>query len=109
MGKGRVKGTKAGKTPILKSHWLVLFAPLVAYPFMVNLRIFPFVAPNEEPKWAVLTACALWMGLAAAWIWMKRSSPLKIQMPSITGILLGIYLVILGIGVFIGPLSLIHI
>ena len=91
------------KTSFFRSHWLILIAPLLAYPFMVNLRIFPFVAPNEEPKWAVLTACALWMGIAAAWLWFKRSEPLKFEKPTLSGILLAAYLLILGIGVFIGP------
>ncbi len=91
------------KASFLHSPWLILIAPLLAFPFMLNLRVFPFIAPNEEPKWAVLTLCALWMGLAAAWLCFKRMQPLHITTPSIPAILLIIYTLILGIGVFIGP------
>ncbi|MDQ7005384.1 MAG: O-antigen ligase family protein [Ghiorsea sp.] len=87
----------------LHSPWLVLIAPLFAFPFMINLRIFPFIAPNEEPKWAILTVCALWMGLATTWLWAKRKTPLAITTPSLPALLLLTYLTILGIGIFIGP------
>ena len=88
---------------LLNSPWLIWIAPLLAFPFMMNLRIFPFIAPNEEPKWAVLTVCALWMGLAAAWLWLKRKTPLTLASPSLPALLLLTYLTILGIGIFIGP------
>lgn len=88
---------------LLNSPWLILIAPLLAFPFMMNLRIFPFIAPNEEPKWAVLTLCALWMGLAAAWLWLKQEKPLTLASPSLPALLLLTYLTILGIGIFIGP------
>ena len=87
----------------LNSSWLVLIAPLLAFPFMINLRIFPFIAPNEEPKWAVLTVCALWIGFAAAWLWFKRTQPLSFEKPSFAGILLLIYLLFLATSVFVGP------
>jgi len=70
---------------------------------MVNVRVFPFVAPNEEPKWLVLVICALWMGLAAAWLWFKRTSLLHIEKPSLVSLLLMAFTTILAIGVFIGP------
>ncbi len=91
------------KKNIFASHWLILIAPLLAFPLMINVRIFPFIAPNEEPKWAVLTICALWMGLAAAGLWWQRKKPLIWAKPDIPSILLGIYLLILGIGIFLGP------
>ncbi len=91
------------KKKLLQSHWLILIAPLLAFPLMINVRIFPFVAPNEEPKWAILTICALWMGLAAAGLWWQRKKPLIWAKPDIPSILLGIYLLVLGIGIFLGP------
>ncbi|MDX8383356.1 MAG: O-antigen ligase family protein [Ghiorsea sp.] len=91
------------KTSFFQSRWLILLAPLIAYPFMLNLRIFPFIAPNEEPKWAVLTLCALCMGLAATWLCSQHKASLSIPKPSIPGILLSVYMLILAIGVFIGP------
>jgi len=91
------------KTSFLQSPWLILIAPLLAFPFMVNLRIFPFIAPNEEPKWAVLTVCVLWMGLAAAWLWFKQKKPLNVSKPTLPALLLITYLTILAIGIFIGP------
>ncbi len=91
------------KKSIIKSSWLVLIAPLLTFPLMNNLRVFPFIAPNEEPKWALLTACALWMGFAASWLWFKRKQPLNFEKASFAGILLLIYLLLLAIGIFIGP------
>ncbi len=91
------------KKSIFEAHWLILIAPLLAFPLMINVRIFPFIAPNEEPKWAVLTICALWMGLAAAGLWWQRKNPLLWVKPSIPSILLSIYLLILGVGIFLGP------
>jgi len=91
------------KTSFFLSPWLVLTAPLFAFPFMINIRVFPFVAPNEEPKWAILTLCFLWMGLAAAWLWFKRNTPLPIEKPTLSSLALLLYTVILAIGIFIGP------
>ncbi len=91
------------KTSFFHSPWLVLIAPLLAFPLMINIRVFPFVAPNEEPKWAILTLCFLWMGLAAAWLWFKRSSPLLIPKPTLTSLALLLYILILATGIFIGP------
>jgi O-antigen ligase len=87
----------------LQAYWLIFIAPLLAFPLMINVRVFPFVAPNEEPKWAILTICALWIGLAAAGLWWQRKKPLELPIPSISGIFLSIYLLILGIGIFLGP------
>ena len=90
-------------TSFFYSPWLVLAAPLLAFPFMINIRVFPFVAPNEEPKWAALTLCFLWMGLAATWLWFKRNTPLSIPKPTLSSLALLLYTVILAIGIFIGP------
>ena len=91
------------KTSFFHSPWLVLIAPLLAFPLMINIRVFPFVAPNEEPKWAILTLCFLCMGVAAAWLWFKRSSPLLIPKPTLPSLALLLYTLILAAGVFIGP------
>ncbi len=91
------------KKSFLNSPWLILIAPLLAFPLMINVRVFPFIAPNEEPKWAILTICALWMGFAAAGLWWQRREPLRLAKPSIPTMLLSIYLLILGIGIFVGP------
>ncbi|MDQ6989380.1 MAG: O-antigen ligase family protein [Mariprofundaceae bacterium] len=91
------------KSSWMKSPWLVLIAPLLAFTFMLNVRIFPFIAPNEEPKWAVLTLCALCMALAAAWLCWKRNTALSFSRPSIPALLLIAYTLILAIGIFIGP------
>lgn len=75
------------KKSIFNSYWLILIAPLLAYPLMVNLRIFPFMAPNEEPKWTVLVACALWMGFAAAWLWFNVPHRFKQNLQRVQAIL----------------------
>ncbi len=87
----------------LPSHWLALIVPLLIFPFMINLRIFPFIAPNEEPKWAALIVCALWLSIATAWLWFKSTSALTIKKPSIPQLLLSAFTVILAYGIFIGP------
>ncbi|MDX8402140.1 MAG: O-antigen ligase family protein [Mariprofundaceae bacterium] len=80
--------------------WIGL-APLVALPLLLNIRVFPFVAPNEEPKWAVLTLCGLWIGLAAGWAaW--RAGRLAFR-PTWAGLALAVFFLILFIGIRIGP------
>ncbi|RME83637.1 MAG: hypothetical protein D6771_05565, partial [Zetaproteobacteria bacterium] len=55
--------------------WLdraIALAPLVALPFVLNVRVFPFVAPNEEPKWAIYGLAGFGvLGLAAARAWVR--------------------------------------
>jgi hypothetical protein len=46
-------------------HW----APLLALPLMLNLHWSAMIAPNEEPKWAVLIVLGLGLGLAASVHW----------------------------------------
>jgi len=69
---------------------------------MINLRIFPFVGPNEEPKWAVLVFYGIWMGVAGFWVCWQRLQPLKVGV-SLPGIFLLIFFLLLGAGIFIGP------
>ena len=85
-----------------QTAWLVWIAPILAFPLMINVRIFPFVAPNEEPKWLILTLCALWMGLASAWLWFWQKTIL-LHKPGIPALLLTIYVVLLAIGIGQGP------
>lgn len=85
----------------IQPRWYLLTVPLLFFPLMVNARIFPFVAPNEEPKWALLVLCGLLMALAAGWLcWRsKEIFSLRISLP---GTLLAVFCLILAIGVFIG-------
>ncbi len=80
--------------------WLGL-APLAALPLLLNVRVFPFVAPNEEPKWAILTLCGLWLGLAGAWaLW--RSGGVRLRL-TWAGVALLVFYAILLTGIQIGP------
>ncbi len=51
--------------------WLA-FLPLGFLPLVLNLRVFPFVAPNEEPKWAVYVLAGAATAAAGA-LWLARS------------------------------------
>ena len=82
--------------------WLWVLAPLVLFVFMLNVRLFPMIAPNEEPKWAVLTLCGVWMGLAALWVLWRRSTLPEWSL-SWSGLALLLFYVLLAIGAFIGP------
>ncbi|MDT8375831.1 MAG: O-antigen ligase family protein [Mariprofundaceae bacterium] len=92
----------AEKLTILLSEWHLIIVPLLLFPLMINLRIFPFVGPNEEPKWAVLIFCGLWMGAAACWMCWQRNQPLRLSF-SLPGLLLLTFFLLLGAAVFIGP------
>ncbi|MDQ6963770.1 MAG: O-antigen ligase family protein [Mariprofundales bacterium] len=84
------------------SLWLLFTLPLVALPLIINIRIFPFVAPNEEPKWAVLTIFGLLSGLAlSAWLWSRGREKLTLH-TGVAGYLLLTYFTLLTIGLFIG-------
>ncbi len=86
----------------VSSAWYLITVPLLLLPLMLNLRIFPFVAPNEEPKWALLLLCGLWMGVTASRICWQRSEAIQLRL-SVPGTLLLIFFLLLGIGIFIGP------
>jgi tetratricopeptide (TPR) repeat protein len=105
MAKQNKKVTAPGpgeKLTALLSEWHLIIAPLLLFPLMINLRIFPFVAPNEEPKWAVLVFSGLWIGAAASWVCWQRFQPLRLHF-SLPGIFLLIFFLLLGAAVFIGP------
>lgn len=81
---------------------LYLFSvPLLLFPLMINLRVFPFVAPNEEPKWGVLVLCGLLMAIAAGVLWWRRREPLQLRI-SVPAVLLSLFYLILATGIFIG-------
>ncbi len=86
----------------LKPEWLLMLIPLLAMLPMLISRMFPFVAPNEEPKWAVLVVCGLLTGLISAWCLWQRKQPVAVIF-SLPGLLLGSFLVLLGLGIFMGP------
>ena len=46
---------------------LIIFAPLVAMPLLLNLRRNALIAPNEEPKWLVFTLLGLVLAISGAW------------------------------------------
>jgi O-antigen ligase len=81
---------------------VLIFTPLLALPFMLNLRIMDLALPNEQPKWAVLLLTALVLVLAMAWrYWRKRTpEPLGLSWPALS---LGVFIVLLAIGMVIGP------
>jgi len=91
--------------PALKEfrpQYLLMALPLVTLLPMLIARVFPFVAPNEEPKWAVLVCCGLLMGLTMAWYWWKEKPQLAVSL-AVPGILLVLFYTLLGFGVFAGP------
>ncbi len=86
----------------LSPAWYLMAVPLLLFPFMINIRFFPFVAPNEEPKWAVLILCGVMLGIVAAWVCWNRSEPFSLRI-SRPASLFAIFFLLLGIGVFVGP------
>jgi len=81
---------------------LWVFAPLVLFGFMLNVRLFPMIAPNEEPKWAVLTICGAWVALAALWV-QWRAGRLPLFAFTWASLALSLFYLFLLIGVFIAP------
>lgn len=76
--------------------------PLLIFPFIINVRVFPFIAPNEEPKWLLLTLCLVAMGLTAGYSLLKRFSDIQFRL-SVSGMFLLAFYVFLAVGVFVGP------
>lgn len=48
------------------SRGILLWAPLVAMPLMLNLRWNAMIAPNEEPKWFILVSLGLLLATAGS-------------------------------------------
>jgi O-antigen ligase len=76
--------------------------PLLFFIPMLNTRVFPFVAPNEEPKWVILVLCGLAMGLALAWMWRQRSDALIIRF-SAAGVALFAFYTLMAASIFVAP------
>lgn len=68
---------------------------------MLNTRVFPFVAPNEEPKWGILVFTMLVIAaLCAVGLWRSR---LRVSVPlHLPGLLLTVFYLLLFIGIWIG-------
>ena len=96
------KKNVADVLPMNKQIWLWISAPLLIFGFIINVRLFPMIAPNEEPKWALLILCAVWMGSAGAWLLWQRGHELTLRW-SIAGLALFIFYGLLAIGIWLGP------
>ncbi|MDQ6994011.1 MAG: O-antigen ligase family protein [Mariprofundaceae bacterium] len=81
---------------------LCLFAPLIIFPLMINVRLFPMIAPNEEPKWGLLVLCGLWIVCSAAYLFWQKKEPLQLTWTWASLALFSFYS-LLGMGVFVGP------
>jgi len=85
-----------------KSTLLWVLAPLLMLLPMLNVRLFPMVAPNEEPKWAVLILCGVWLALTSLWVFWKRASMPKFVW-TWPGVALLLFYSLLLMGVWIAP------
>lgn len=56
------------KTLPLRLDPVLAFAPLLAMPFILNLRWDALIAPSEEPKWFVLVLLGLVMAITGSWV-----------------------------------------
>ena len=81
-------------------RWLYLL-PLLFLPLMLTLRVFPFVAPNEEPKWLLLTLLGGAVGLLFA-LWMRGTTRVDLR-ASWPALLLLFYFLCLFAGIFVAP------
>jgi len=81
---------------------LWVLAPLLCLPLMLNVRWMTLVAPNEEPKWLILIACFVWIGLMAAYMVWKRREPLMMHW-TWAGLILAVFYLFLCLGVWIAP------
>ncbi|MDX8378104.1 MAG: O-antigen ligase family protein, partial [Mariprofundales bacterium] len=78
---------------------ITLFLPWLLLPLMLNIRIFPFVAPYEEPRWLLfvsalfillsVSAYQLWRGLWQ-WHWRNKHLTTYILVVFLLGLLIGI-------------------
>ncbi|MDQ6973349.1 MAG: hypothetical protein Q9M10_00580, partial [Mariprofundaceae bacterium] len=82
--------------------WLCLLAPLIIFPWIINVRLFPMIAPNEEPKWGLLVFCGLWIACSTAYILWQQKKTIQLTW-SWAGLALFSFYSLLAIGIFIGP------
>ncbi len=81
--------------------WAWLIAPLAIFPWIINVRLFPMIAPNEEPKWGLLVLCGVWMAVAGAYaLWQRKSMEVRWTW---AGLALAMFYLLLFVGVFLGP------
>lgn len=83
-------------------YQLLLLTPILFMPLMINVRIFPFVAPNEEPKWMLFTLCFFAMtALASRLLWKTRQ---QINIPiTASSVLITIFYLLLAISIWVSP------
>ncbi|MDQ6962906.1 MAG: O-antigen ligase family protein [Mariprofundaceae bacterium] len=83
-------------------YQFLLLMPIIFMPLMVNVRIFPFVAPNEEPKWMLFTLCVLIVAtLASSFLWKNKQ---QIHIPiTISSALITLFYLLLAISIWISP------
>ncbi|MDQ6967645.1 MAG: O-antigen ligase family protein [Mariprofundaceae bacterium] len=60
------------------------------------------IAPNEEPKWAILTLCGVWMAMAGIWALWRRSNFPKMAW-SWAGLALLLFYDFLVASIFVAP------
>jgi hypothetical protein len=53
---------------------------LLTLPFILNVHYSGFVAPNEEPKWAVLMITCVLMPSMAAWHIHKNKASVRLAL-----------------------------
>jgi len=82
--------------------WLCLLASVFIFPLMINVRLFPMIAPNEEPKWGLLILCGVWIALAGAYALWQQKKTLTLSWTR-SGLALFLFYGLLAIGIFIGP------
>jgi len=85
-----------------KALWAWILTPLIIFPFMMNVRLFPMIAPNEEPKWGLLVLCGLCLVGAASYVLWQRKQPFSLAW-TWAGLALFTFYGLLAIGIFIGP------
>lgn len=83
-------------------YWLLLLTPILFMPLMINVRVFPFVAPNEEPKWFLFTLCMLSIAMIGAIYLWKTHRTINIRLSTTTLCLAAFYL-LLAIGIWLNP------
>lgn len=96
--KGRSNPVKNQSWPV----WALALVPLLALPFMLNVRMMTMALPNEQPKWAILIMAAFLLAFAlAARLWpQNRLDHVRFSWP---GVFLAVFFVLLAIGIGIGP------
>jgi len=100
--KKKIKSTASVPSNASPALWVCLLAPLLVFPLMINVRLFPMIAPNEEPKWGLLILCGLGIVLAGAYALWQRKQSFSL---SWTWASLAVFTFygLLAIGIFIGP------